>query len=393
MKVVRLAQAAGATIDISFQNLANARFTPVPDMKKFADVLEDLVRNHGLTNVRWAEVGNEPNSGAVTLQEYDKLVRTLHAELVARGLREQIRLMGPGLVENALNPARTHYVWMQWIGANMSDVFDAWSQHVYWFYNDAGRLEYRLRDAWHLHYEVLPPEQRKPTYMMEYGIRGIAACAGKPSIANTYYAADPACPEIWRTNIGGFHQLWFAIGSAQLGFTGAAKWDAYWGVYDRTLLPPQVYWTVGPASEGSPLTPSYHALALLFHTTVPGWQIVRVAPWDESDWGVPSYGIEGHSSTDTPEKELAAYAGQSGELTILGLDTKGRALNAASADPPSVYSIGGLPASTPFTLAVWNATGNGENSVAGTVTTDAAGVARFEVPLHAAFSLTTVPVS
>ena len=32
-------------------------------MKKFADVLEDLVRNHGLTNVRWAEVGNEPNSG------------------------------------------------------------------------------------------------------------------------------------------------------------------------------------------------------------------------------------------------------------------------------------------------------------------------------------------
>ena len=61
--------------------------------------------------------------------------------------------------------------------------------------------------------------------------------------------------------------------------------------------------------------------------------------------------------------------------------------------PAFGYSIGGLPASKPFTLAVWNATGNGENSVAGTVTTDAAGVARFEVPLHAAFSLTTVPIS
>ena len=248
---------------------------------------------------------------------------------MARGLRDHIRLMGPGLVENAGVPSRTHYVWMQWIAANMGDVFDAWAQHVYWFYNDAGRLEYRLRDAWHLHNEVLPPEQRKPTYMMEYGIRGIATCGTKPSIANTYYAADPACPEIWRTNIGGFQQLWFAIGSAQLGYTGAAKWDAYWGVYDRTLIPPQVYWTVGPASEGSPLTPSYHALALLFHTTVPGWQVVRVAPWDESDWGVPTYGIEGHSSNDTPEKELAAYAGPSGELTILGLDTNGRALNAA----------------------------------------------------------------
>jgi hypothetical protein len=396
VKVVRLAQEAGATIDISFQNLGNARSTPGPDMAKFADVLEDLVRNHGLTNVRWAEVGNEPNSGgaaAISLEEFNVLVRTLDQELRARGLRDHIKLMGPGLVENAGVPSRTHYVWMQWIAANMGDLFDAWAQHVYWFYNDAGRLEYRLRDAWHLNNEVLPPEQRKPTYMMEYGIRGIATCGTKPSIANTYYAGDPACPEIWRTNIGGFQQFWFAIGSAQLGYTGAAKWDAFWGVYDRTLNPPQVYWTVGPASEGSPLTPSYHALALLFHTTVPGWQVVRVAPWDESDWGVPTYGIEGHSSKDPPEKELAAYAGESGELTILGLDTQGRALNGPSAEPPSPYSVGGLPANTTFNLALWNATGNGENSLAEPVTTDAAGVARFEVPLQAAFSLTTVPVS
>jgi hypothetical protein len=56
------------------------------------------------------------------------------------------------------------------------------------------------------------------------------------------------------------------------------------------------------------------------------------------------------------------------------------------------YSVGGLPASTAFSLALWNASGNGESSLAGTVTTDAAGVARFAVPLHAAFSLTTVPV-
>jgi hypothetical protein len=396
VKVVRLAQEAGATIDISFQNLGNARFTPVPDMKKFADVLQDLVRNHGLTNVRWAEVGNEPNSGGVTavsLTEFNVLVRTLDGELRARGLRDQIRLMGPGLVENAGVPSRTHYVWLQWLGANMGDLFDAWGQHVYWAYNDPGRLEYRLRDAWHLQNEVLPPEQRKPIYMMEYGIRGVPACAGKPTIANTYYAGDSSCPEIWRTNIAGFQQLWFAIGSAQLGYTGAAKWDAYWGVYDFTLLPPQVYWTVGPASEGSPLTPSYYALALLFHTTVPGWQVVRVAPWDESDWGVSTYGIEGHSSNDTPEKELAAYAGPSGELTLLGLDTNGRALNTASTDRPSAYSIGGLPPSTEFNLVLWNETGDGTNSAARTVTTDAAGVARFEVPLQAAFSLTTLPVS
>jgi hypothetical protein len=80
-------------------------------------------------------------------------------------------------------------------------------------------------------------------------------------------------------------------------------------------------------------------------------------------------------------------------LTIVGLDTNGKDLNTASTDPPSSYSIGGLPPNPAFNLAVWNATGDGTNSVAGTVTTNDAGVARFEVPLQAAFALTTVPVS
>ena len=37
VKVVRLAQEAGAIINISFQNLGNARFTPGPDMATSAD--------------------------------------------------------------------------------------------------------------------------------------------------------------------------------------------------------------------------------------------------------------------------------------------------------------------------------------------------------------------
>jgi hypothetical protein len=183
VKVVRLAQEAGAIIDISFQNLGNARFTPGPDMAKFADVLVDLVRNHGLTNVRWAEVGNEPNSGgvaAVSLAEYEVLVRTLDAQLASPRLRDHIRLMGPGLVGERGRPdadaLRLDAVDRRQHGRRL----DAWGQHVYWFYNDAGRLEYRLRDIWHLLNEVIPPAQRKPTYMMEYGVRGIAACPGKP---------------------------------------------------------------------------------------------------------------------------------------------------------------------------------------------------------------------
>ena len=97
-------------------------------------------------------------------------------------------------------------------------------------------------------------------------------------------------------------------------------------------------------------------------------------------------------SADQSEKELAAYASVDGRLTLMGLDTHARGLNSISTET-SAYSIGGLPARTMFNLACWNASGNGENSLTGTLTTDAAGVARFEVPLHAAFSLTTVPFS
>lgn len=395
VKVVELAQEAGATIDMSFQNLGTARFTPEPAMAKFADVLEDLVRNHGLTNIRWAEVGNEPNAGATTLDQYNALYRALNAQLVARGLRTQIHLMGGGLVENAVNPPRNHYSWMKWIAANMGDIVDAYAEHVYWIYNDAGRLEYRLRDTAHLMNDVLPAEQRKPTYMMEFGIRGFNSCGTKPVLPAqmVVYYRDESCTDIWRTNIAGFQQLWFDIDSAQLGVAGTSKWDAYWSRYDLSSVNNQLYWTIGPPTEGSPLTPTYYAESLLFHTTEPGWQIIRVEPWVADDSSVSAYEIEGHSSADQPEKELAAYAGPDGELTIVGLDTHGRALNTASPDPAPAYSIGGLPPNTPFTLALWNATGDGTNSIGGTVTTNDAGVARFEVPLQAAFALTTVSIS
>jgi hypothetical protein len=395
VKVVQLAQETGATINITFQNLGNVLTTPAgPPMAKFADVLEDLVRNHGLTNVRWADVGNEPNSGAVTFDQYNALYRALNAELVTRGLRDQIQLMGGGAVENGGNPARDHYSWMQSVAANMGDILDGYAEHVYWFYYDPGRLEYRIRDTWHLMNEVLPPEQRKPTYLMEFGVRGTGTCGTKPAFGNLYYAADPSCPEIWRTNIAGFQQLWFNIDSAQLGVAGTSKWDAYWGRYDNSSAGNQLYWMIGPPTEGSPVTPSYYSMSLLFHTTSPGWQIVGVDPWDSSDWSVPAYRSNLDDRTnDQPEQELVAYAGPNGELTVVGLDTHGKSLNTASTDPPSVYSIGGLPPNTTFNLAEWNAVGDGSNTIAEPVTTNEAGVARFDVPLQAAFALTTVPVS
>jgi hypothetical protein len=188
-------------------------------------------------------------------------------------------------------------------------------------------------------------------------------------------------------SLAGFQKVWFTINAAQLGFDAASDWDLYWSVYDRTKAN-QSYWTIGPPDEGWALYPSYYAFQLLFQTTTRGWQVLEVDPWASDDQATRY----DDAHPDQPEQELTAYRGPDGQLTVAGLDSHGDELTAPSGESSS-YSIGGLPPSTTFTLVVWNADGSGTNSIAGPVTTSGAGVARFDVPMQAAFVLTTVPVS
>ncbi len=370
---VQLAQEAGATINITYQAVNVAKLNPVASMTRFAGVLEDLVEVKGYTNLRWVTVSNEPNSTNLTMAEYEALYRALDAQLVARGLRPQIGLMGGDLVRD------NQRIWFQYIAANMNDIVDAYSVHIYWNYWDLPFAETRLKDVRKIVTEELPEATRKPTYITESGVRGILNMPGKPAIQPGYWEDGT---QITRTNIGAFQQLWFDLASAQMGFMGSLKWDAYWGKYDASYN--QSYYLIGLASEGWPLFPGYHALRLLLQTTERGWHVLQVAPWMAGDWKL--------SVADQPEREVVGYSDDAGHLTLMGLDTHGRALNAVSTEE-AAYSIGGLPANADFALAVWNATGNGENSLAATVTTNAVGVARFQVPLQAAFSLTNVPVS
>jgi hypothetical protein len=373
VETVQLAHEAGATINVTYQAVNVAKGDPVGSMTRFAGVLEDLVEVRGYTSVRWVTIANEPNGTSVTMGEYEDLYRALHAQLVARGLRAQIGLMGGDLVQS------NQRIWFQYIATNMSDLIDAYSVHIYWSYWQPEFMESRLKDVRAIVTTELPEAARRPVYITESGVRGIINMAGLPALQPGYW--EDGTP-MSRTNISAFQQLWFDLASAQMGFAGSVKWDAYWGRYLGTY---NASWSlIGPAAEGWPLFPAYHALRLLLQTTQRGWQVVEVSPWEENDW------LLGH--TDDAEKEIVAYTDGAGHVTLMGLDTHGRGLNGISGESPA-YSIGGLPASTTFSLALWNATGNGESSLAGTTTTNAAGVARFEVPLHAAFSLTTVPVS
>ena len=382
IETVQLAHDAGATINITYQTATAARLQPALFMGRFAAILEDLVRARGLTSIRWVTLQNEPNTAGflITTDQYNALHRALHAELLARGLRDQIGLMGGDLVESS--GARDQRVWFQYMAHNMNDILDAYSVHIYWNYWDIPRMEFRLRDVRQIVTEELPAEARKPVFVTEFGVRGILNFPGKPAFQPGYWEDGT---QMSRTNIEAFQMLWFNIVSAQLGFSGTVKWDAYWGKYAADYN--ASWWLIGPAEEGWPLMPAYHALRLLLQTTERGWHVVGVDPWADDDWKLDA----DDRPFDQPEKEVAAFAGPNGDLTLMGLDTHGRALNAAAADMPA-YSIGGLAPYTNFNLVVWNGSGNGENAIIGTVATNAAGVARFEVPQHAAFALTTVPV-
>jgi hypothetical protein len=385
--VVELANDSGASIVIDYQSVTYARTNPTLWMGRFADVLQDLVQTRGLTNVRWAVIGNEPNSTSLPLTTYEALYRALDAQLVTRGLRTQIGLVGGDLVQLTEGTASGHRAWFDYMATHMNDVIDAWSEHIYWNYWDHFRMEQRLKDVSYLVHTELPESARKPTFILEYGVRGMNACGTETTVTAAYYNDPPACTELRRMSLAGFQKVWFTVTSAQLGFDGASNWDLFWSIYDRGKNQ-QSYWTIGPPEENWALYPSYYAAQLLDQTTARGWQVLAVDPVmrdDEATRYDDPY-------PDELEQELTAYHGPDGQLTLVGLDTRGGELIAPTGES-SAYSVGGLPPFTTFTLALWNGTGDGTNSVVDTITTTGAGVARFDVPLQAAFVLTTVPVS
>ena len=393
-ETVALANAAGATINITYHALDVAKTQPDTAMARFADVLRDVVADlkakQGHSNVRWVTVGNEPNSTLVTLDQYEGLCRALDRELRARDLRGEIGLIGGDLVESG---PIGHRPWFDYMVTHMNDVFDAWAEHIYWQYDGTFRMEQRLKDVAHLVHQELPENARKPTFITEYGVRGTDTCGTKPTVRFAYYKDAPACTELRRMSLAAFHKLWFTIQSAQLGFDGAINWDLYWGKYDNTTPPNQSFWEIGLEDDGLGskkwvVYPSYNAMHMLLQTTGHGWQVLRVRPWARDDE---------ETRTDDPhpdqrEQEIAAYQGQNGQMTLLGLDTNGRALTAPNGVSSS-YSIGNLTAGTEFNLLIWNANGDGSYAPAGKVTANTAGVVRFDVPLQAAFALTTVPLS
>jgi cellulase (glycosyl hydrolase family 5) len=351
-QVVRMAQASGSTILVAW---SGGYGNIDSNMSRFANALAHLV-DSGVTNLRWVSLLNEPNGSwnpAVPKETWEHMYRALDADLRQAGVRDQVRLMGAGLVQNGQK------AWLDYMVDHMSDILDAYSVHIYWDYWDTGKLESRLA-------EVRAIDLRtgaKPIYVTEFGVRGDRDAFGVPA-AEPGLWADGETP-MAQTNVTAFQLAWFDILASRLGYAGTITWDAFNAKYDSGT---QDFSCIGPAPDFG-LRPCYHLLRLFTATTQPGWRVV----------GVP--GASGG-------KLVTAYTGPMGAVTVIGLDRNGGRLNDASG-PPVAYVIGGLPPSTTFRVVLWNADGSGSLSQGPTVPTDANGVATLTVPQHAVFALTT----
>jgi hypothetical protein len=358
VRTVLLAQSTGTTINITWQG--GTLDVRGGNVQRFANVLIDLVRNRGVTHLRWLTLQNEPNRTRLTPEQVEQPYRELDPYI--QSIRGQVKYMGGDLVRGPDTGAPNQQLWFDYMAQHMADILDAWSIHVFWDYWDTQKIVDRLTEVRAI-WDAEPPSQRKPLYVTEYGVRGLRTFNGVRSDPGFWQDGTP----ISQTNISAFQHAWFDVLGAQLGYVGTSKWDSYFGKYDNST---QAYYMIGDPQSGWPLYPLYHLVRLTTATVKAGWSTVGVD-------SVPGTRL------------VAAYLGKNGQRTVVGLDTAGAQLNTVSPTLVS-YAIGGLPASKRLYLAIWNEAGDGTVRPSHAVTTDAAGVATITVPQHGVFVLTTI---
>ena len=366
VRTVQLADRTDATIEVAWQGGTFA--FAMQNMPRFADVLADLLEHRGIVGPLWVSLYNEPNTGLLTLRQYEQTYRLLDGELRVRGVRDRIHFLGGGILGTTSLLGQSQANWYWYMATYMGDLLDAWAPHIYWDFWDTPKIERRLTEVQAI-WASIPEQLRRPLFVTEFGVRGVRTFEGELTF-EPGYAPDGNPMAV--TNAVAFQEAWLMLRALQLGYLTTAKWDLYDATYD---IGTQDYSAIGPGTAGWPLRPAYHLLHLLTATTSPvGGSIVDVVAQPGAD----------------PAKLLTAYVSPGSDVTILGLDRNGAGISAIPYAPVA-YSIGGLPPNRLFRLIFWNADGTGTNREIGFIASNPDGVVEFAAPLQAVFALTTTP--
>ena len=297
IKTVKLAQDAGAsTINITFWHTA----TP-EQMPQFADVLNNLIKNQGLTAVNEVTIQNEVNSTSMTTDYYKSCYTSLDQALTSLGIRNQIRFVGGDLVST------NQQTWFSFMGSNMNDLLSGYSCHIYWNDNELSKPVTRLTDVSSIVNNL--GAAKKPVTVTEYGVRG-GDQIGFPDPGNLTGTTTP----ISQTTVSALQNALFQINGLNLGFAGFSRWDCYKSKYDNGA---QYYSCIGSATDGYPLYPLYSMTYLFTHTSNPGWRVISTT--GSSQLGVVTAAMTNSNGSD---QTIYAINNKSGlvKFTLSGLN-------------------------------------------------------------------------
>lgn len=320
LRTVRLAQRAGATINLTLW------YGPFPEPEKsarqFAAVLQNLIREQKLTAIKFITIQNEVNGdeGKFPMDRYDRFYRALDSALRELHLRNQLKIIGGDLVYMHQED------WFNNMAQHLSDVLDGYSVHIYWNYWDTARMLQRICEVPPI-VATLPAVDRKPLYITEFGVRGHRKPDEPPG-------NDDAGHVITDTTMGAAQVGWFMMEAMNRGYVATVQWDAYDGVYDKTMH----FGVIGPVTTGWPLRPGYHLLRLITHTIRPGAEPMQITG-----------AYDGLC--------VSAMRGERGQWTILTMNY---------GEQPRRLTINGLPPEV-NTLHhwTWNADGSGTTAQRG----------------------------
>lgn len=349
IRTVELAQSSGSPVNITYWH---GPYTNIPQqMSDFAGVLYDLVVTRGLSAVQYVTIQNEVNSTSITMDMYQQLYRELHTQLTNRGIRSRVKFIGGDLVRT------NQQAWFDYMAANMNDILDGYSIHIYWNHWDRAYANTRLSEVRAI-IDAMAPAAQKPVYITEYGVRGDTVNCGEPY--------QPGCLQGTLTPLGdtvlnAFQHAWFQMKAASYKYVATVKWDAYKAKYDNGT---QYFSEIGSGNGGYPTRPVYNVTRLFTHSgATPGWQIVGV------NGAVPGKLVSALNDPAT------------GNMAVYALNDTGAA---------TTIAVGGLAANKQFRLLVWNDEATGGIKNYGTVQTDGAGTIAMSLNSQSFAVLTTL---
>ena len=123
--------------------------------------------------------------------------------------------------------------------------------------------------------------------MMEFGIRGFSSCPGNRRCRSTISRTTAmSCTDIWRTNIAAFQQLWFAWLGATRHMPARQNGMRTGPSTTQPSHRIAVLLDDGASERGLSVTPTYNVCRSSTRHDA-RMEDHGVAPWDDSDWGVP----------------------------------------------------------------------------------------------------------